>query len=533
MVKLLIHIAVLLSAILAAQAACGQEFDKARFAIIVGHNIGNHTTEDLSFAEKDAQKIAALFESLGNVPRANMFVTIAPDGEELRKTLAAAHQRLKGVGEEARTELFFYYSGHADDSGLQLGEDLFPLKELKQFLKESGADATIALIDACHSGAIIREKGGKRIPIVDLTLSSEGQTSGLAIITSSSAGEKSQESDELRGSFFTHFLVSGMRGDADSSEDGKVTLHELYQYAYNKTRRRTYASGAASQHPTFNYEMTGSGEIVVSYPVMGRSRLVLPDTLEGNYLVYSPDSDTVLAEIEKKKGETTVLAVPPGKLELFRRSDVSLRKTTITVEDGEEKTVPAGEMVEVSRTYLIEKGASPRLTLGAKGGYQFFWDDGLREQALLPSWLGGLEFRVRNWVDPHIVPFAEVLVGGGTASSRGAETVGPLAQSSAYFEFGLGVIFDLFPASPFILELAPEVALFYARLTVENQSWEEPEKMWYLNVSPQASVLIGWQFVKTLSIGLQGKVGYLYFENSGQEYHLGFTEAYLTVLMKL
>ena len=34
----------------------------------------------------------------------------------------------------------------------------------------------------------------------------------MAILTSSAAGENSQESDVLRGSFFSHHLVAGLRG---------------------------------------------------------------------------------------------------------------------------------------------------------------------------------------------------------------------------------------------------------------------------------------------------------------------------------
>ena len=518
--------------LLLAPPVSAQTRERARFAVVVGHNVGNHTTEDLAFAHKDADKVLELFQTLGNIPESNMVLVIAPDAGELRKAIETVRSRIASVS-DMRSELFFYYSGHADDTGLQLGDTILPLAELKEFLRTSGADATIAIVDACYSGALVRSKGGKRVPIVDLTISEDGETTGLAIITSSSAGEKSQESDELRGSFFTHFLASGMRGDADSSGDGRVTLYELYQYAYNKTRKRTHATGANSQHPTFDYKMTGSGEIVVSYPKMGRSRLILPEDIEGNYLLYSPGTDTVLAEVDKRKGEIRVLAVPPGTIELFRRNDLSLHKTSITVKDGEEVVVPGGEMVKVSRTYLIDKGASPRLTLGAKAGYQFFWDSGIRQRDLLPAWLGGLEFRVRNLLGPHVIPFVEVLVGGGTASSSGADVVGPVAQSSAYLEVGGGFVFDLFPSSPFMLEIAPEVALFYTRQTLDNSKLDGPEKYWYLHVSPQASLLIGYEFIRRLSVGLQGKVGYLYFENSGNGHHLGFTEAYLAFTMKL
>jgi uncharacterized caspase-like protein len=56
--------------------------------------------------------------------------------------------------------------------------------------------------------------------------------SGEVVITSSSADELSQESDEVGGSYFTHYLLSGLRGAADTSGDGEVTLDEAYRYVY-------------------------------------------------------------------------------------------------------------------------------------------------------------------------------------------------------------------------------------------------------------------------------------------------------------
>ena len=58
-------------------------------------------------------------------------------------------------------------------------------------------------------------------------------------MTSSSENEAAQESERLRGSFFTHALLTGVRGAADASGDGKVTLGEAYQFAFNETLAQT------------------------------------------------------------------------------------------------------------------------------------------------------------------------------------------------------------------------------------------------------------------------------------------------------
>ena len=511
-----------------ASGAAAEPAERVRLALVIGHNEGAGHTTQLRFAQKDASKIADLFLALGRVAEDDLVVLVAPDADAVRAALTKLSARVAGM-ESARTELFIYYSGHADDAGLQLGDTLLPMKELRWFLEQSGADVTIAIIDACHSGAIVRDKGGKRVPILDLSLTGEGNARGFAVITSSSADEKSQESDELRGSFFTHFLASGMRGDADASGDGKVSLYELYGYAYDRTLERTYAAGGHEQHPTFDYAVTGRGQIVMSYLEKGKARLVLPAALEGNFLLYSPESDAVLAEVTKTAGKARVLAVPPGTFELFKRTDVSLHRSMVSVKAGEEKEIGARDMEEVSRTYLIEKGAGPTVEMGAKGGYQFFWSRRIRDESLLPSVLGGAEVRVRNLLGRRVTPFAEVLIGGGVGSDRDWNSR-PMAQNFALLEAGVGLSFTVLE-SPFLLELTPEVALMYVSRTVEVSAGPVDDS--YLTVAPMGSLMVGKEIMRSVALAVQFKSGYFYFQEDGQEHHLGFSEIFLTALMRL
>ncbi len=506
-----------------------------RFAMVVGHNLGDSRTVPLRFAVKDAEKMADLFVGLAGVPATNVRTLNSPDAASLQDTLATLRKDLEPFA-GVHTELFFYFSGHADQRGLLLGDTVFPLEQLRAFLEDSGADVTIAIIDACQSGAIVRDKGGKRVPLIDLGLKSTGQARGVAVITSSAATEKSQESDELRGSFFTHFLASGMRGDADVSNDGQVTLYELYQYAYNRTRQRTHAAAGAEQHPTFDYAVTGSGELVVAYPRQSLSRLVLGEALAGNYLFYSPATDTVLGELDKQAGEVSTLAVPPGTIEVFRRSASTLHKTTVSVVAGEETHVLPGKMTEVSRSYLLDKGAGIAVRMSAKGGYQVFWDGAIRERSLLPSVLGGVEVRLDNLLGSRISPFAEILVGGAAATTQGG--AGALAQTFSVLEAGAGVAFTLLKA-PVRIELSPAIALYYANLSVEDKAlYAAGDSNHYAMASPSVSLLVGREFGRRFSLSVQAKTGYLYFRDSVSDYdrtaqHLGFSELFLSAGLRL
>jgi hypothetical protein len=94
-----------------------------------------------------------------------------------------------------------------------------------------------------------------------------------------------QESEELAGAVFTHFLVSGLRGGADVDGDGRVTLSELYTYAYRKTLMRT-GTGVALQHPAMTLDTSGTGEIVLTRPSTASAFLEVPGGAD-RYLVFA------------------------------------------------------------------------------------------------------------------------------------------------------------------------------------------------------------------------------------------------------
>lgn len=80
----------------------------------------------------------------------------------------------------------------------------------------------IAILDSFSSVAFTRIKGEKfRTPFVP---DSSFNMKGDAFMTSSSINKASQESDAIRGSFFTYYLVAGLRGAVDMILYGHITL---------------------------------------------------------------------------------------------------------------------------------------------------------------------------------------------------------------------------------------------------------------------------------------------------------------------
>ncbi|MEO1172273.1 MAG: caspase family protein, partial [Myxococcota bacterium] len=218
-----------------------------RVALMVGTNDGGPGRVRLRYATSDAEALTRVLERLGGIRKQDRVTLTSPSSGELRAALAdlasrVARERAAGT----RVEALFYYSGHSNESALLLGQETFAYSELRTALAALDADVRVAILDSCASGALTRMKGGKKRE--PLSLDESAQVKGSAILTSASATEAAQESDQLGGSFFTHYLVSGLRGAADSDGDGRITLTEAYQFAYQETLRRTEKTQAGAQH---------------------------------------------------------------------------------------------------------------------------------------------------------------------------------------------------------------------------------------------------------------------------------------------
>ncbi|HEY2514164.1 MAG TPA: hypothetical protein VGI39_25030 [Polyangiaceae bacterium] len=128
-------------------------------------------------------------------------------------------------------------------------------------------------------------------------------------MASSTSQELSQESDELKASYFTHHLVSALRGAGDADGDGRVSLDEAYRYAYRRTLASTARTRIGEQHVTLETDLAGQGDVPVTYHAEARAQLELPAGLEARVLVQHRASGAVVAEVQKSRGEVRLAFV--------------------------------------------------------------------------------------------------------------------------------------------------------------------------------------------------------------------------------
>ena len=325
-----------------------------RIAVVVGNNAGAQERSPLRYAETDAGKLSQVLVELGGVDAADLFLLQGRGLGELHDAITLAQKKVADWhrGADTRVVLLFYFSGHSDGESLEIGRQQLSFAELRRLLGQTGAEVRVAMVDSCKSGALLAAKGGRLGPAYQIRMNDDLASTGEALLTSSAADELALESKEIRGSFFTHHLVSGLRGAADNSGDGNVTLAEAYQYAFDHTVSATSSTVIGTQHPAYGYHLSGQGELVLATLSRPSAALELPSGFD-RVLVTQLTRDQVIAEIPA--GAQTRLAVPPGEYGVRGFRGSTLYSVRVAVGSGETRSVAAKELVVASNTTTLQK----------------------------------------------------------------------------------------------------------------------------------------------------------------------------------
>jgi hypothetical protein len=377
-----------------------------RFAVVAGNDSGGSDTRPLLYARADARKVHGILTRLGGIrPEDAQIVLDGTAGDMLAALASAERQAAAARSRGERTALIVYYSGHAKDGALRLGETSLPLDELKGRIARAPADIRIAIFDSCRSGVLTRTKGARKVPAFEIESQSPRDAQGMVILTSSTSDEDSQESDLIGGSYFSHHLASGLVGGADRSGDGRVTLFEAYTYAYDRTVADTADSAAGAQHPTFSYDLAGNGDLVLTDVAARHEGIYLPREAPGGVYYLVDHQGFVAAEIVKADADRRV-ALAPGKYRVKRRLADRLRVGDIEVPRGQLVTLEEGRLRDAPFSDDPVKGARvdvSRWSVGLGGTYQAVFDAPTRTSLFPATGMLAVEgqlhgFLRRDWV---------------------------------------------------------------------------------------------------------------------------------------
>ncbi|MFZ6184479.1 caspase family protein [Nannocystis pusilla] len=325
-----------------------------RVALIVGANDGGPGRVKLRYAGSDAKALSRVLADVGGIDRRDAFVLLDPNPTQLLDGFRWAQDRVakaRAAGE--RVQFLFYYSGHADDRGVHLGASQIDYPKLRGLIHAVDAQVRLGLLDSCSSGAFVRLKGGKMRPPLS---TGDANIQGHAFLTSSSAEEAAQESDRIGGSYFTHYLVSGLRGAADVNRDRRVTLHEAYRFAFDETLKGTETTLGRAQHPVYDIQLVGTGDLVMTDLRETTAVLDIHSSVGGR--VYVRDADGRLAaELYKGVGAGAVsLALEPGRYSVVIDDGAKMWRGTVDVRPGVQNELTRAELTPVGAETTTMRG---------------------------------------------------------------------------------------------------------------------------------------------------------------------------------
>lgn len=371
---------------------CADETDSAvagveRYAVYIGSNSGGKNNARLLYAGTDALSFQKTMAEIGGVPESNSILLLDPTKEMVDDALSSVSSAVeKERFSSRRTEFIFYYSGHSDENALLLGKQSYAYEKLKEAVSAVPSDVHVVILDSCYSGNFIRTKGGQRKK--PFLVDDSAVVKGHAYLSSSSAMESSQESDEIGSSFFTNAMITGLRGAADSSGDNKVSLNELYSYAFNDTLARTESSSAGPQHPNYNITLVGSGDLILSDISASEATLMLSAEMTGKIIIRD-EFGKLISEINKAEKNPVYFALSAGTYSVMlitqtetAQGTVSLRKNQLlkldetsfdeavvraenrirgeTAPDEEETAVTEAEFKPFAFSFVGERGSRTR-----------------------------------------------------------------------------------------------------------------------------------------------------------------------------
>lgn len=224
----------------------------SKFALV----IANTEYQDASFAKltapgRDAEEFAQILRELAAFDDVQILVN---EGEgKTRRSIA------RFFAERKRDDLLLlYFSGHgvrneagqlflaANDTEINILEASgIPAEFVTNAMNNSRSQRQLLILDCCNSGAFAH--GTKSVGAVGKSMgiatAFEGSGFGRVVLTATDATQYAWEGDKVIGdtqkSVFTHFLIEGLKGEADRDSDGRIHVDELYDYAYEQVVRRT------------------------------------------------------------------------------------------------------------------------------------------------------------------------------------------------------------------------------------------------------------------------------------------------------
>jgi hypothetical protein len=234
-----------------------------RFAVLIGvSEYADPLVPDLQYADDDARAFHEFLRSeragLGGVPEENV-ILLVNEQASYRNVRSALNSFLRratendivyvyiaahGVPDPARPSELYLLPADAEAS--DLAGTALPLADVNDAIARLTTRHTIVFTDACHSGGLgtvgYSARGLDGNEVNELFLQGLRETAGgLAVFAAAETRQISREGRRWGGGHgaFTHYLLEGLNGAADTDDDDIVRLGEVMEFVRERVRRDT------------------------------------------------------------------------------------------------------------------------------------------------------------------------------------------------------------------------------------------------------------------------------------------------------
>ena len=202
------------------------------------------------------------------------------------------------VGNDVERSAAFFCPQDAD---IRDTKSMISLDELYAELEQCKAGTKVMLVDACRDNPTEGNTGA--IPFAPPPV-----PASVAALFSCSDGEVAWEEPELGGGHgvFFHYVIEGLKGEADGDRDGKVSLFELVEYTQDKVpdfvshrrgrRQMPVLLGRAGRVTLVD---RSGGSIAPEFVTTRVGQIKLKRIPAGTFLMGSPDEDEDAQKDEK------------------------------------------------------------------------------------------------------------------------------------------------------------------------------------------------------------------------------------------
>ena len=255
------------------------------WAVVIGISSYKNVPPEgqLRFAHRDAEDLATFLRSPGGGGFPSNHIKLLLNQDATVSAIRTAIGTWLVRSAEPDDVVYIFFAGHGvvegDSEGYLLAHDSDPqnlyatalqVSELDRILTQRlHARVVVLMADACHAGQIgWTSRGTTERALVTKYLDEVGKSgSGVVRLLASRANENSFEDNRWGGGHgaFTHFLLEGLKGNADRDKDGFVRVGELLDYLSQIVPEETLAR----QHP----QMAGSIDPRLPLSSLGTERL--------------------------------------------------------------------------------------------------------------------------------------------------------------------------------------------------------------------------------------------------------------------